>query len=170
MATTLSTIIRAQISAAYQDTTSSVSSSVQNIDYPKVLSWPNGVVINTADKVFAKSDTVSSGSPKTYDVSGGITDAFGNSLTLAKVTAIAVFNNSTTVGEILSIGAGSNPLLNWVIATGDGVKVGPGGFFAIADPSLAAFGVTAGTGDVLQVAVAAGTNVPFDIVIVGRTA
>lgn len=168
MATSLSSTIRAQIAAAYTDDQGLVTPAA-NLNFEALLNWANGVLINTADKVFWKRDTVATGTPKTYDLSGGVTDVFGNALTLAKVSLIAVKNRSTTVGEIISIGAGSNPLINWVMATGDGVKIGPGGFFLIADPSLAAYAVTGGTGDVLTLASAAGSP-GFDLVVIGRTA
>jgi hypothetical protein len=55
---------------------------------------------------------------------------------MSKVCAIIVVNNSATAGEIMTVGAGSNPLLNWIIATGDGNKAGPGGAVVVIDESL----------------------------------
>lgn len=168
MATSLSTILRAQITAAYVDD-QGIASPSANLNFETTESWANGVIIDTADKVFWKRDTVATGTPKTYDLSGGVTDVFGTAITMAKVTCIAVKNRSVTAGQIISVGGGSNPLINWVMASGDGVKIGPDGFFMIYDPSLAAYAVTAATGDVLTLASAAGSP-EFDLVVIGRTA
>jgi hypothetical protein len=58
------------------------------------------------------------------------------------------------------------------LAAGDGVSIGPGGCFLIADPSLAGLGtVTPGTGDLITVTNAAGgTGVDYEIMIVGTNA
>lgn len=165
----LSTIIRASVAAQYTDDQTIVALSAP-LAFEKVFSWFNGTAIDQADKIYMKRDAVTNGAPDTIDLAGSLTDVFGNALTFAKVTAIIVSNRSTTAAEIMTIGAGTNPLLNWVIATGDGVKIGPGGLFMQVDPSLAGYAVTAGTGDVLQISVAAGTAVPYDMVVIGRSA
>lgn len=115
------------------------------------------------------SDTISlAGSATALDLAGGLTDAFGTAITMVEVTGITVRNNSTTTGEIIIIGAGSNPLLNWVNATGDAVKIGPKGVFHISSP-FNGFAVTAGTGDILTLDPGADT-ISCDYIIHGRSA
>jgi hypothetical protein len=173
MATSLTTRIQLTISATATDTAVVLpdgNSPSQSLSYGKTWAWASGTGVDTADRIYMKKDTVATGTPKTYDIAGGLTDILGNTITMAKVNAIIVVNNSVTAGEILTVGAGSNPLLNWVIATGDGVKAGPGGAVVCLDPSLAGYAVTGGTGDVLQISVAAGATVPIDVIIIGRSA
>lgn len=173
MATSLTTRIALTVTASMTDTSIVLpdgSSPIVPLNLSKALNWASGTVINTADRVYMKRHSIATGTPLALDLSGALTDLLGNTITMAKVTGIIVINNSLVVGEILSIGAGSNPLLNWIGATGDLVKVGPGGFHCQVDPSLAAYAVTGGTGDVLTIAAAAGAAVSVDVVIFGRSA
>lgn len=173
MATSLTTKITLSVAATAVDSANILpdgSTLSIPLNYTKTWNWLTGTAIDTADRIYMKRDTVSSGSPKTYDLAGSLTDILGNAITMVKVNAIIVVNNSVTAGEILTIGSGSNPLLNWIIATGDGVKAGPNGAILCVDPSVAGYGVTAATGDVLQVSIAAGTAVSFDLIVVGRSA
>lgn len=128
----------------------------------------NGVVIDTADKIWYDRRTVNDGANDDLDLAGGITDAFGNALTLVKVKAICVTNRNTTAAENLVIGGGSNPLVNWVSAGGNAVVVRPGGVFLLWNPSLAGYGVTATTGDILRLS-GSGGNITYDIAIVGTS-
>ena len=130
--------------------------------------YPSGTSASTADMVYSISATTSTTTPVAYDLAGSLTGALGNTLTFAKIVAIYVINNSTTAADILTVGAGSNPLLNWIIATGDGVKVGAGGAFFISAP-IAPFSVTAGTGDVLTLTSASG-SIPYKLIVIGRSA
>ncbi len=59
------------------------------------------------------------------------------------------------------------PILNTAATT---ITLHPGGIFLIADPSLAAFAVTATTGDVIKIVNAAGASAVVDIVIIGTSA
>ena len=115
------------------------------------------------------SDTISlAGSATALDLAGGLTDAFGTTITMVEVTGITVKNNSTTTGEVITIGAGSNPLINWVAASGDGVVIGPGGVFHISSP-FDGYAVTAGTGDILTLDPGSDT-ISCDYIIHGRSA
>ena len=115
------------------------------------------------------SDTISlAGATTGLDVAGGLTDAFGTAITMVEVTSITIVNNSTTTTEVVTIGAATNPLLNWIAASGDGVVIGPGGVFHISSP-IDGFAVTAGTGDILTLDPGADT-ISVDYIICGRSA
>lgn len=173
MATSLTTRIALSVTASMTDTTIVLpdgTSPVVPLNFQKVLNWASGTIVDTADRIYMKRHTIATGTPLALDLSGGLTDLLGNVITMAKVTGIFIVNNSLTVGEKLTIGAGSNPLLNWIAATGDALQIGPGGVHCQLDPSLAAYAVTGATGDVLTIAAAAGAAVSTDVVIVGRSA
>lgn len=146
------------------------TSPVIPLNFTRTFNWGNGTVIDTADRIYMKRHTIATGTPLALDLSGSLTDLIGNTITMAKVTGIVVSNNSVTAGEILTIGAGSTPLINWIAASGDALKVGPGGMLCQLDPSLAAYAVTGGTADILTIAAAAGLTVSVDVIIVGRSA
>lgn len=107
------------------------------------------------------------GSAQTIDLRG-VTGAFGSALTFAEVTGVIVKNKATTTGYNLTIGAGSNPWITWLIATGDGVVLGPGGLFVVTSP-LDGYATTGGTGDILTFDPGANTF-SVDVVILGRSA
>lgn len=107
------------------------------------------------------------GSAQTIDLRG-ITGAFGTALTFAEVTGVFIKNKATTTAYNLTVGAGSNPWITWLIATGDGVVVGPGGILFLTSP-IDGYGTTAGTGDILTFDPGANTF-SVDVVIIGRSA
>lgn len=126
----------------------------------------DGTGLDQADSVWYDERTVDAGTPDDIDLSGGITDAFGNSLTLTKLKGLYIKNNSTTAGQILQIGGDTlaAPLFG---AAPDYIVLGPGGVFWWWDPSAAAVALGAGATDVLQIAVAAGTSVSYTIAVIG---
>ena len=131
--------------------------------------FASGTASNTQDLIWSAQDSVAAGAPDTVDVAGTLTSKLsGATISMVEVTLIYIRNKSTTTAEILEIGAGSNPLLNWVKATGDAIKIGPGGVFLLTSP-VDGFAVTATTGDILTITSASGT-ILYDIVIMGRSA
>ena len=77
-------------------------------------------------------------------------------------------NKSTTSTEILSLGAGANPVGGLWGAGGDLIKIGPGGVFLWLDVQDGIVPV-AGTGDILQIDPGADT-IAYDLAILGRSA
>ena len=114
--------------------------------------------------VFHERRTLPAGGSQSYDLAGGIVDHFGNLRTLSTVKAIVVRNLSTALNAILEVGGGSNAFASWLGASGDVVTVNPSGLFLKYEP-LVAYGVTAGTGDILTLSSDAVTQ--YDIAIVG---
>ena len=102
------------------------------------------------------------------DLAGGLTDIEGVAITMVEVTGITIKNKSTVSGEILIVGAGSNPLLNWIKATGDAVHIGPSGILHITSP-IDGYAITASTGDILTIDSGAAT-ISYEYIIHGRSA
>ncbi|AWM39782.1 hypothetical protein GobsT_18560 [Gemmata obscuriglobus] len=71
---------------------------------PKIVA-SLGLSSAQAAKRFTKQVTTGSGT--SYDVTTGLTDAFGTALTFATVNAVAIYN---TGAASLTVGGGSNPL------------------------------------------------------------
>ncbi len=55
-------------------------------------------------------------------------------------------------------------------AANDVIKVAHVGFFALVNPQADAYAVTNTTADILQVDVSSGTAVPYDIIVIGKSA
>jgi hypothetical protein len=116
------------------------------------------------------------------DLAGGLTDAFGNTLTFSRVKLVKIENLGTKNGErdytvvtgekllVGGAGAGGNAWAAWANGDQDAkVTVDGGGVFLIYAPQAPGYAVTAGTGDVLRVALSgSGSNsIYYDIVIFG---
>lgn len=128
------------------------------------IEYADGASASQIDYVYSDSFSVASGSPITYDLAGSLVSILdGSAVTFTKIRGFAIVQR--TGAGILTIGAGSNPLLNWVVATGDGVNIGTLGYLVICDPTNA-YTVTAGTGDVLTLTSSAGT-ITGDLLIWG---
>lgn len=134
------------------------------LDY--VSSLTDGAGDNQIQYMWSDTRSVTAGAPDDLDLRGGLTNAFGATLNFTNVVGFAIRNKGTT-GQTLTVGAGSNPFITWLAATGDGVKVGAGGVFVLHSP-IDPFGTTAGTADILRIANASGTA-SYDIVIWGTS-
>jgi hypothetical protein len=131
-----------------------------------IQSLADGSLINQADILWSDQRTVNDAANDDLDLAGGLTDAFGNTLTFSLVKGIYVRNRNTTAAENLDIGGGSNTFNTWLGSDGDIVTVGPNGVFMIWNPSLAGYAVTASTGDILRLT-GEGGNITYDIAIIG---
>lgn len=135
----------------------------------KILQFASGVASDQADIVFTDTRTVGISANDDLDLAGVLTDAFGAAITAVEMVGMIIINKSTT--QTLTIGAGSNPWITWLIATGDGIKIPPRGVFVLFAPDASGLGtVTAGTGDILRVANGAGFAADYDIALLARTA
>lgn len=100
--------------------------------------------------------------------SGSLTDGYGNTATFAKLKMLYIKNLSTTAGETLKIGGGTNPFLLFDDGS-DIYDLGPNGIYFVWEPSLAGLPVTAATGDILKIDSGAAT-LTYDIAMVGASA
>ena len=82
----------------------------------KSQAWANGTGNNQANQFFQVS-TSASATPKVYDLTGGITDDFGDTITFTKIKEIMILNKSVVAGEVLTIGG------NFMSAIGGGAAV-----------------------------------------------
>lgn len=102
-----------------------------------------------------------SGSSETHDLTGGITTRSGASVTLTKIRAFYVRNLSSSA--TLTLGGGSNAITS---IFGTTLVLPPSTEILLETSSAAGWAVTAGTGDQLQVAGAAGQQ--YEIAILGE--
>lgn len=130
----------------------------------------NGTGANQADRLFTDTRTIAASGSETLDLAGSLTDVFGATITMVEVVAIMITASSSNTNNVV-VGGGSNavPLFGDV---SDTIAVKPGGVFQIGAPGAAGqFTVTAGTGDLLQIAnSSSGSSVTYTIMIIGRSA
>lgn len=117
------------------------------------------------DRRFVTSSTTTDD----LDLAGGLTNVFGETITLATIRLILIHNRSITAGDDLDIGgAAANPLTS--IHDGSGTAkftVRASGICVLSAP-LDGYAVTGGSADTLRVTHAGASEaITYDIVIVG---
>jgi hypothetical protein len=108
------------------------------------------------------------------DLAGVLKDAFGDTITFAKVKAVVIYNLSTTSGNNLVVGnATANAFSTPFGAATHTIKVPPAvdattpGMFVLTNPQDG-FVVTAGTADILRIAFSGSGSISYDIIIFGE--
>lgn len=137
----------------------------------KELEFTDGTTANKADMIWGDERTVASATNDDLDLAGTLADVFGDTFTAAEIVGLAIVadaGNTTT----LTIGvAGTNPWVAPWAASGDGIKVQPGGVFVIMAPDASGLGaVSAGSADVLRVANGSGASATYKIMVIARSA
>ena len=136
------------------------------------VSLANGTAAGQADRLWSDTRTLAASANEDLDLAGALADAFGAAAVFVKVKGIYVAAASGNTNNVVVGAAASNAWATLLNATGT-VTLRPGaGFMAVAGSADAtAWGVTAGTGDLLRIANSgAGTSVTYDIVVIGTSA
>ncbi len=136
----------------------------------KLLQFVVGTGANQADLVFTDTRTIAISTNDDVDLSGVLASAFGATITAAEMVGLVIVNKSTT--QTLTVGvAGTNPWVTMWAASGDGIKVFPGGVFVNFAPDASGLGAVVGAAsDVLRIANGAGATCDYDIAVLARTA
>lgn len=162
----LTTNITVSISAGYSLALDLVTKTANLVKSPSV-DLASGTGLGAADVVF--SDTRSTAGTDSLDmVGGGLLDNLGNTWAPARIKAIIVVAPANNPGNVLLRRPASNGV-PFFTAAADEVPIHPGGIFVLVAPSAAGYAVTAGTGDLIDLAASAGT-VFYDIYLIGASA
>jgi hypothetical protein len=140
------------------------------ISASQVVNLTNGTGAGQADLVFTDTRTLSASGTENLDLAGSLTDAYGTTMTFARIKGLIVFAASGNTNDVQITRPASNGVPIF-LAAGDGLPVRPGGIFAWACSDATGIAVTAGTGDLLTVTNSAGTTgVTYTVVIFGASA
>jgi hypothetical protein len=138
--------------------------------FVKEIRLANGTDADEADKIFHDRRTLVASDSEEHDLAGGLTDAFGDVITLARMKVLLIYADPANVNDVVVGGAAANALVTPFGDPTDKVKVRPGGLLILVAPDVVAYGITAATADLLKVANGGGgTSVTYDIVIIGTT-
>lgn len=130
-----------------------------------------GTGAQQADRLFADTRTIAASGTDPLDLAGSLVDAVGTTMTLARAKLLYIAASAGNTNNVIVGGAGANQFINWVGAGAHTVTVRPGGFFLLFAPDVTGYAVTAGTGDIWQIANSgAGTSVTYDVVVIGSSA
>lgn len=170
-AQTASTELRLRVDVEELETSVGVGSRTSRLQHLIDFSaeYANGTAASQADRVYSETASIDSGTPRQLDLRGTLTSVLtGDTINFAEVVLVCVHNKSTTSGETLTIGAGSNPWITWLGASGDSVVIGPGGLLCVSSP-VDGWATTASTGDILTITSSAAGGISTDILILGRS-
>lgn len=155
--------IGAVIQGLYTDS-GDIAAAMQNLILSENKTFTNGNGNSQMNRLFVDTRTLAAAS-ENLDLAGGLTDRFGNTITLAKLNLLYIKNKSTTSPQILKVGGDANsvPLFG---AVADYIVIPPGGVLLWV-ATVDGIAVTAGTGDILKIENSASFD--YDIVIGGST-
>ncbi|MEV1079874.1 hypothetical protein AB0I98_16755 [Streptomyces sp. NPDC050211] len=132
----------------------------------------SGTGAGKADRVWSDRRTIAASGADDLDLAGVLVDAFGSAITFARIKGLFIAAAEENTNNVVIGADATSPWATLLNATGT-VVLRPGaacGFMA-GGADATAYAVTAGTGDVLQVANSgAGTPVDYDILIIGASA
>ena len=145
------------------DTSVDATKPIQVINFSPSNSFSQGTDANQADNRWEYTASLVSTSV-TWDLTGGVTDKFGNTLTFSKVKSLIIHNTSTTAGDNLTL-TGDFFDTNFTSAGTFSHVLGPNGIFAVSDPGVG-LTVTAGSADAVKIDSGAKT-VAYKISVLG---
>lgn len=148
-----------------------LSTSENALSFTRQINLATGTGAGQADKIWHDERTLTASATENLDLAGTLVDAFGATLTFARIKGLIVYASPANTNNVLVGGAASNGFINWVSDTTDVVVVRPGGLFCLFAPDATAYAVTATTGDLLKMTNSGGTTgVTYDAVIIGSSA
>lgn len=140
------------------------------ISASQVVSLTSGTGAGQADLVFTDTRTLSASGTENLDLAGSLTDAYGATMTFARIKGLIIFAASGNTNDVQVTRPASNGVPVFM-AAGDGIAVRPGGLFAWACSDATGVAVTASTGDLITVTNSAGTTgVTYTVVVFGASA
>jgi hypothetical protein len=129
--------------------------------------FSNGTGANQANEVWHDQRSLATGANEDLDLAGALTGVLGGTLTFAAIKAIifaAAAQNTTN----LTVSRPASNGVPFLAAASDAFVLTPGGLFVLTNPSAGGILVTADTGDLINVANAAGATATYDVVIIGE--
>lgn len=134
------------------------------------LTWANGTGADQANRLFHDTRTLSTGANEDLDLVGSLTDGLGQTFSPARFKLLLIYNKPANTTNLTIKPGAANGIASPFGAAAHAVTIPPGGIFLVAAPAAAAFALTAGTGDLLNIANSAGASADYDIVVIGASA
>ncbi len=162
----LSATVKLSIAALLTGSTDLASkTSPLNKVYSQALS--DGAGAGQANVIFADTRTIAASGNEDIDVAAALTDLLGDAAVFARIKAIVIRASDGNTNNVQVTRPASNgvPLF---MAAGDGISLAPGEVFSWFSGTAAGKAVTAGTGDLINIANSGGTTgVTYDIIVIG---
>lgn len=119
------------------------------------------------DQIFESVDrtTPAPTANQDLDISGGLVNSQGETVTLAKVHGLILYNKGPAT---ITLGGAATAWETWTTQAGSKISVPTGGLIMLINPVTAGYAVTAGTGDLLKIAAGTGASTLYDLFIIGK--
>ena len=165
---TLKTIIYAGIAA---DLSVAIDKGTRRhrLDKEADILLATGTGASQADQMFTDTRTLGGSANEDLDLAASLVDALGQTLTFVKIKAILIIAAAANVGDIQVKPAAANGFLGPFANASDRLDVPAGGRILLTAP-VTGWTVTAGTGDLLNIANSAAGNAIYDIILIGTSA
>lgn len=145
-----------------------ISGSVKAVfDDLKNVRFTEGTTTGKADRYIADRRTLSASTNEDLDFAGGFTDASGAAVTCAKVKLLVFYNRSTTQSLTVKPATSNGALVGFGAASHTRT-IPPGGCEIYYNP--AGWTITAGTGDLFNVANGSGASCEYSVFGLGTSA
>lgn len=168
MAPTLTAKISVAVQVEYRNPLD-LSAAVDNLDFQKVLRLGSGVAAGQADRCWHSRRILAASATENLDLSGTLTDEYGNPLTPARIKGLYVRAADANTNDVVVGGAGTNAWTGPFGGTAHTLAVPPGMLLPLT--RLDGWPVTANTADLLKFANGgAGSPVTYDVVIFATSA
>lgn len=129
-----------------------------------------GAGLNQADILWHDRRTLAAVTSEALDLTNSLVDALGQTLTFASVKGLFIQNRATEAGDEILVGGGSEAWASWLGASGDIVRIGPGGVLLVWNPSAAGYAVSDGSADQLRIENPSASEISYDILLLGAAA
>lgn len=137
----------------------------------QTITLTDGSGANQASQVWGDTRSLAASTSEELDLNGSLTNGLGATVSFTRIVAIIIKSASTNGDTITVGGASSNAWEPWAGATGDEIKIRPGGFLALAAPDATGLAVTASTADLLKILNDdSGAAASYDILLIGSEA
>lgn len=141
-----------------------------------VVKLSDGTGAENGNQMWHDTRTLATGASENLDLAGVLTNAFGDTVTFAKIRVVYIRNNSTA-SSLLVGGAASNAWFPFLVDSSDKIKLQPKSTNYVSDfvmtaPGTAGFAVTAGSADQLKIehGAEASASLTYTIVLIGENA
>ena len=167
MATSLAATMQLILKTTYNSTAVDLTTPTSVITQSMSDTLTDGDGSGLGECVHSDSITASDGGT-TIDLFGGVTDVYGNTLSMKSIKGLVIYNTSTSTGEYIDV-FGNAQHLEYIDGATDSIRVHPEGILFFWSPGAAADCPSPGAGaaDEILISAAAGKSPVIEYVVIG---
>jgi hypothetical protein len=130
----------------------------------------DGATANKASQVWADTRALTASGTEAIDLSGALTNGIGGAVAFTRIIGMGVVASSSNGSTITLGGAASNAWEVWAGASGDTIKVRPGGALFLTAPDATGLAVTTATDQLKVLNDSTAATASYSIFLMGSEA